>query len=450
VKAVVRVAAGNFLEMYDFMVFGYYAAAIGRTFFPRGNELAQLMSAFATFGVGFLMRPLGAVLLGAYVDRHGRRAGLILTLALMSVGTVSIAVVPGYAVIGVAAPLLVVAGRLLQGLSAGVELGGVSVYLSEIATPGHKGFYVSWQSASQQCAVVFAATVGVVLSSSLTPAQMVSFGWRIPLLVGCTIIPVLFLLRRSLQETDEFLARKRRPSTREIIASLGANWTLVVRGALLVTMSNVSFYTITTYTPTFGRSVLHLADRDSLIVTLCVGMSNFLWLPLAGALSDRVGRRPILIVSTVLAILTAYPALAWAVASPSFSRLLIVELWLSVIYSGYNGALIVYLTEIMPAEVRASGFSLAYSLSAALFGGFTPYISTWLIGRTHNQAMPAVWLMFAAVIGLSASLMSRRTAQESGDSASPELTPAGSRGSTPDWPRVAPGRSSGLPAEKPL
>ena len=156
-KAVLRVSAGNFLEMYDFMVFGYYAAAIGRTFFPKANDLAQLMSAFATFGAGFLMRPLGALILGAYVDKHGRRAGLILTLALMSLGTVSIAVVPGYAVIGVAAPLLVVVGRLLQGFSAGVELGGVSVYLSEIATPGHKGFYVAWQSASQQCAVVFAA-----------------------------------------------------------------------------------------------------------------------------------------------------------------------------------------------------------------------------------------------------------------------------------------------------
>jgi metabolite-proton symporter len=412
VKAVVRVAAGNFLEMYDFMVFGYYAAAIGRTFFPKASDIAQVMSAFATFGVGFLMRPLGALLLGAYVDKHGRRAGLILTLALMSVGTVSIAVVPGYAAIGVAAPLLVVAGRLLQGFSAGVELGGVSVYLSEIATPGHKGFYVAWQSASQQCAVVFAAAIGVLLSSLLTKAQMGSFGWRIPLLVGCCIIPFLFLLRRSLAETDEFLARKRHPSTSEIMASLCANWKLVVRGTMLVTMTTVSFYMITTYTPTFGRSVLHLADRDSLIVTLSVGVSNFLWLPLSGALSDRIGRRPILIFCAILGILTAYPALAWAVASPSFSRLLIVELWLSFVYGGYNGALIVHLTEIMPAQVRASGFSLAYSLATALFGGFTPYIATWLIDRTQNQAIPGVWLMFAAAAGLIASLLSNRMSLE--------------------------------------
>ncbi len=219
--SVVRVASGNFLEMYDFMVFGYYATAIGKTFFPNDNPFLSLMLALGTFGVGFLMRPLGAIVLGAYMDRHGRRRGLILTLALMSIGTVSIAVLPGYAAIGVIAPVLVVTGRLLQGFSAGVELGGVSVYLAEIATPGHKGFYVSWQSASQQCAVVFAAILGVALSSHLTPVQMTQWGWRMPLLVGCLIIPFLFLLRRSLNETEEFLSR-RRPSTSEILRSLGS------------------------------------------------------------------------------------------------------------------------------------------------------------------------------------------------------------------------------------
>ncbi len=168
---MVRVSSGNFLEMYDFMVFGYYASAIGNAFFPGGNPFVSLMLSLMTFGAGFLMRPLGAIVLGVYTDRHGRRAGLILTLGLMSIGIISIACTPGYATIGLLAPLLVLTGRLLQGFSAGMELGGVSVYLAEIATPGHKGFYVSWQSASQQVAVMFAALLGVVLSSVLPPQK---------------------------------------------------------------------------------------------------------------------------------------------------------------------------------------------------------------------------------------------------------------------------------------
>src|SRR5213078_1176917 len=189
VWSVVRVSSGNFLEMYDFMVFGYYASAIGNAFFPSGNPFLSLMLSLMTFGVGFLMRPLGAIVLGAYTDHHGRRAGLVLTLSLMSVGILSIACMPGYATIGLLAPLLVVVGRLLQGFSAGMELGGVSVYLSEIATPGNKGFYVSWQSASQQAAVIFAALLGVLLNATLSAADMKAWGWRVPLLVGCLILP---------------------------------------------------------------------------------------------------------------------------------------------------------------------------------------------------------------------------------------------------------------------
>ena len=404
IMAVIRVASGNFLEMYDFMVFGYYAAAIGRAFFPLSNAFASLMLSLATFAVGFLMRPLGALVLGAYIDRRGRRTGLMLTLGLMSVGTLSIACVPGYKTIGLLAPVLVVAGRLLQGFSAGVELGGVSVYLAEIATPGHKGFYVSWQSASQQCAVIFAAVLGVALSSNLSDQQMTDWGWRVPLLIGCLIIPLLFILRRSLAETEEFLARKR-PTISEILHSLMANWGIVLLGMMLVTMTTVSFYLITAYTPTFGRAVLHLANRGNLIVTLCVGLSNLFWLPIMGALSDRTGRRWLLIGCTALALLTAYPSLAWLVTSPSFTRLLTVELWLSFLYGSYNAAMVVYLTEIMPAHVRASGFSIAYSLATAIFGGSTPAICTYLIHSTGNHAIPGVWLSFAAISGLIAVLL---------------------------------------------
>jgi MFS family permease len=402
---VVRVSVGNFLEMYDFMVFGYYAAAIGRAFFPNRSDYASLMLSFMTFGTGYLMRPLGAMVLGAYIDRQGRRKGLLLTLGLMAVGTISIGCMPGYATLGLVAPLLVVAGRLVQGLSAGVEIGGVSVYLAEIAPPGRKGFYVSWQSGSQQVAVMFAAVLGIVLASTLAPAEMREWGWRIPLLIGCVLLPFLFLLRRSLSETGEFLARRRRPSAPEVWRTVARNWRLIVLGMMLTTTTTVTFYLITAYMPTYGSSVLHLSTRQSMLVTLCAGVSNFFWLPVMGTLSDRIGRRPLLAVFSLLALTTAYPALAWLVGQPSFPRLLAVALWFSTIFGSYNGAMVVFLTEIMPAEVRASAFSLAYSLAAGIFGGFTPAVSTFLIHRTGNPAMPGAWLALAGAMGLTATVL---------------------------------------------
>jgi MFS family permease len=267
---------------------------------------------------------------------------------------------------------------------------------------------VSWQNASQQWAVVFAALLGVALSSSLTQAQMDAWGWRVPLLVGCLIVPFLFLIRKSLAETGEFLSRKRHLSTGETVRSLATNWRVLALASMLVAMSTSSFYLITAYTPTFGRSVLHLADVGSLIVTVCAGVSNFLWLPVMGALSDRVGRRPILFCSTILMLLTAYPALSWLTGAASFSRLLSVELWLSFLYASYNAAMVVYLTELVPAEVRTSGFSLSYSVAAAIFGGFTPAICTYFIQRTGNPAAPGLWLSFTAAIGLATTLLSGR------------------------------------------
>lgn len=404
-STVLRVTSGNFLEMFDFFLYGFYATYISNTFFPSSNEYASLILTFATFGAGFLMRPLGAVILGAYIDQIGRRKGLIVTLGIMALGTVLIAFVPGYATIGIAAPLLVLVGRLLQGFSAGVELGGVSVYLSEMATPGNKGFYVSWQSASQQVAIMASAIIGYLLSQSLTPAQIGAWGWRIPFFIGCMIVPVIFVIRRSLQETDEFLARKHHPTFREILASIGANWRVVLAGMMMVVMTTVSFYLITVYTPTFGKSVLKLSTADSLLTTFCVGMSNFFWLPIMGALSDKVGRKRVLIIFTVLPILTAYPIMSWLVANISFENLLVTELWLSFMYASYNGAAVVALTEVMPAHVRTVGFSLAYSLATAVLGGFTPMLSTWLIESTGDKAAPGYWMTFAALCGLTSAFM---------------------------------------------
>jgi MHS family citrate/tricarballylate:H+ symporter-like MFS transporter len=321
----------------------------------------------------------------------------------MASGTILIAFVPGYATIGVLAPLLVVLGRLLQGFSAGVELGGVSVYLAEMATPGNKGFYVSWQSASQQVAVVFAALLGYGIANLMAPEAASAWGWRIPFFIGCAIVPFLYMVRRKLQETPKFAARKVHPTTAQIFGTLGANWPIVLGGVAMVIMTTVSFYLVTVYTPTFGRSVLKLTESEALLATIAVAASNFVWLPLSGVMSDRIGRKPILLAFAVLGLLTAYPALAWLVRAPTFDRMLAIELWLSFIYAWYNGAMVVALTEIIPASVRTSGFSLAYSLATTL-GGSSLLISTWLIAHTGDKAAPGYWMSFAALCGLIATL----------------------------------------------
>ena len=404
-STVIRVTSGNFIEMYDFFLFGFYATYISKAFFPAASEYASLMLTFATFGAGFLMRPLGAIFLGGYIDRIGRRKGLVLTLSIMATGTALVAFIPSYASIGLLAPLLVLLGRLLQGFSAGVELGGVSVYLSEMATPGHKGLYVSWQSASQQAAIIFSAALGYFLNETISQEVMSDWGWRIPFFIGCMIIPVVFQIRRSLQETEAFLAEKHHPTFKEILQTLVINWQIVFAGMMLIVMTTVSFYLITVYTPTFGKSVMKLSIVDSLLITFFVGLSNFIWLPVMGALSDRIGRWPIMGLFSGLALLTAYPTLSWLVANPSYEHMLAVELWLSFLYGSYNGATVAALTEIIPARIRTTGFSLAYSLATALFGGFTPLVSTWLIENTGDKASPGYWMAMAGGMGLLSTFL---------------------------------------------
>jgi len=416
IRAVIRVASCNFIEAYDFIVYGYYANYIAATFFPAANEFASLMLSLVTFGAGYLMRPLGAIVLGSYMDRKGRKKGLILTLSLMAVGTLSIAVTPGYAQIGLMAPLLIVAGRLLQGLSAGAEFGGVAIYLSEIATPGRHGFYCAWQAVSQQVAVVFAALFGFGLTAIVPPEQMTLWGWRIPLLAGIVAIPLILWLRRSLEETEAFKHRRHVRTMSEVLRILGVHWKLVANGVALTVMTTTSFYLITAYTPTYARQALHMGSSEVFLVTLLVGLSNLAWLPVGGVLTDRFGARPLMLLVTMAALITAYPAMVWLVDDPSFSKLLAVLLLYSVYFGLYNGALIPLLAEIMPAEVRTAAFSLAFVTATAIFGGFTPAICTYLIELTANRAAPALWLSLAAAISLAAAfiLPAVQSARETG------------------------------------
>src|SRR6516164_5464945 len=405
IGAMLRATSGNFLEQFDFFLFGFYASAIAKAFFPSSSETASLLNTFGVFWLGALMRPVGAIVLGAYIDRIGRRQGLIVTLAIMAAGTVVIAFCPSYATIGVAAPVIVLLGRLLQGFSAGVELGGVSVYLSEIATPGNRGFYTSFQSSSQQVAIFVAAILGFILSEAMPADMVTAWGWRIPFFIGCLIIPLIFFLRRTLEETPAFLAMKKHPTAGEVFASALANWRIVILGMMIAVLTTTTFYFITVYTPTFGKTVLKLSTRDALLVTLLVAVTNFIWNPVGGAVSDRIGRKPVLIGIATLSLLTAYPALHWLVTAPTFGKLLAVQMMFSFYFGTYSGTMLGALVEIVPAHVRTTCFSIAFALAAGIFGTSTPFVATKLIETTHgDKASPAYWLMFGAALGIIAAL----------------------------------------------
>src|SRR6516165_8634853 len=405
IGAMLRATSGNFLEQFDFFLFGFYASAIAKAFFPSTNETASLLNTFGVFWLGALMRPVGAIVLGAYIDKIGRRQGLIVTLAIMAVGTVVIAFCPSYATIGIAAPIIVLVGRLLQGFSAGVELGGVSVYLSEIATPGNRGFYTSFQSSSQQVAIFAAAILGYVLSEIMPAETVTAWGWRIPFFVGCLIIPLIFFLRRTLEETPEFLAMKKHPTAGEVFASAVANWRIVILGMMIAVLTTTTFYFVTVYTPTFGKTVLKLSTQDALLVTLLVAVTNFIWNPVGGAVSDRIGRKPVLLTIAGLSLVTAYPALHWLVTAPTFGKLLAVEMMFSFYFGVYSGTMLGALVEVVPSHVRTTCFSLAFALAAALFGTFTPFAATGLVALTGNKASAGFWLMSAAACSMIATLM---------------------------------------------
>jgi MHS family citrate/tricarballylate:H+ symporter-like MFS transporter len=290
----------------------------------------------------------------------------------MAFGMLTITLTPGYSYIGIFAPILVLIGRLIQGVAAGVELGGVSIYLAEIAPPNQRGFYVSWQSASQQLAVVAAALIGYLLTKYITNDQMNSFGWRIPFLIGCFIVPFVFYQRRNLKETEAFNSRAEKLTMHQIFSSALSSYKIILLGSTLVMFTTVMFYMITAYTPTYGKSMLNFSSTNAFMVTAFVGISNFILLPIMGIVSDKVGRIKPLIFFSVLGVISAYPLLYLLATAPSFGKFLFVELFFSFIFAGYNGSMVVALTEIVDKSTRTIGFSLAYSLATAIYGGFTP------------------------------------------------------------------------------
>ncbi len=409
-KAAIRALSGNFLEVYDYVIYGFYATYIAAVFFPTNSAFLSLMLSLTTFGIAAVARPFGAIVLGSYMDRKGRRAGLLLTLGLMAIGAITITVMPGYAVMGIVAPVVIVCARLIQGFAFGVESAGVIVYLAEIATPRNRGFYVSWQTASQGLTAMLAASLGFALAASLSTEQMASWGWRVPFLIGCLVIPVLFWLRSSLEETEAFLKSRHPQGTGEVLRVLAAHWPVMLIALGMQIFTTTIFYLITVYTPTFGGQVLHLPPLGNLLVTFCVGLALFILIPIGGALSDRIGRMPLVIVAPFLVLITVFPAMSWLIAAPSFGGLLVVELWLAFLSAMHLAGLAPLFAEIMPAKARTSGMALVVSLGSGFFGSFTPAINTLLIEMTGNRAAPALWITFTAAIGLASALAAMRFA----------------------------------------
>lgn len=401
VKPIVQVGAGNALEIYDFMVYGYYARYISQAYFPSDNEYVSLMLTLMTFALGFFARPFGAIILGSYTDRHGRRKGLIMALSLMSIGIMCVACTPSYASIGIAAPIIVILGRLLQGFSAGAELGGVVVYLAEIAPRNRRAFYTCWQAGSQQFAVMAASIVGLVLLNTMSTEALHDWGWRIPLLLGCAVIPLMFWLRSNLQETEVFAKKKTTPTMREICGSLVSGWRVILTCMGMVAMATVTAQIVTTYAPTFIKS-LNLGEHVGFITLFFVGLSILFWLPITAMIADRVNRRTMLIVVTLAAAITAWPMLSWLAAEPTVTKFVVFELWFSFIYASYSSVQVAAMVELVPAHARTSGYSFAQAVAAAVLGGLTPAICTWLNHTFDSNAMVGVWLGLNALLSLIA------------------------------------------------
>lgn len=400
-RAVIAAAIGNGLEIYDFTVYSFFAATIGRLFFPASSPLASLLLSFATFGAGFVMRPLGAVLIGSMADRRGRKAALTLTIALMTAGTALIAFTPSYATIGVAATALVVFGRLLQGLSAGGEVGAASALLMESATQGRRCFLVSWQAATQGAAALLGALTGAAVSAALSPEALQSWGWRIPFMVGLLIAPVGIYIRRHLEETHT--ESRAHASLRAVIREHGRTLLL---GVFLMTSSTSSMYIMVFYMPTYLVNTVHMPQVTAFLAACVAGLTMLVMAPLFGRLADRLQRRkPLLIANSILSLCVMLPNFALLSSGPGLPLTLCCIALSVTIGSVGSGAGAAMMMEALPRHHRATGMSIMYSVGVTVFGGFAPLIVTWLIATTGSRMAPAGYLFCASAISFAALLL---------------------------------------------
>ncbi len=394
-RYIFAATAGNALEFYDFLTYALFAIQIGHAFFPASTAYGSLMLSLATFGAGFATRPIGGIVLGIYADRAGRKPAMMLCLTLIGASMVAMALIPPYARIGLAAPILAVIARLLQGFSLGGEIGSNTAFLSEAASPERRGAVVSWQGASQLMALIAGSLVGVVLTAILPPALLDAYGWRIALLLGAAAVPFGLWLRTHLPETLPAPA----PSTPGAAMRLTpAHWRIMVLGLIVLAAGTIGSY-IVTYIATYAQHTLHLPARAGFLAELIGYAVSVPSVLLGGRLSDRYGRWPINVWGNLALLAGIYPIFAWIVAAPSEGSLIAGTTFLSAASMFPFGCLCACLTEALPAQVRSRGFGTVYSLSIALFGGTTQLVVTWLIHLTGSSIAPAWYLVGATAAG---------------------------------------------------
>lgn len=400
-KAIAAITIGSGLEFYDFSVYSFFATLIGRQFFPVESTLGQLLLSLATFGVGFGMRPIGGLVLGAYADRAGRKPAMMLTLWLMALGSLLFTIAPTYAQIGLFAPLLIVLARLIQGFAIGGEVGASTAMLMEYADDKSRGFYGSWQLFSQGLSFLLGALVALALSSSLSPEALENWGWRVPFALGMLVIPVGIYIRRHLKETAAEPGHEGLSSVRVIFSGYRR---LIVTGVLLVIGSTASSYIVLDYMTNYTVTVLHLPMTMG-TTAACLGalvqISLSIW---AGRLSDRIGRRRTIALGSIPMLLLIYPAFILMNRFPTLGTLLAVSLVTTLLLVLITVPTLVLITELFPRAIRATGLSIIYCLGVSVFGGFAQFFATGLIGLTGNNNAPALYVMAClclTLIGLS-------------------------------------------------
>ncbi|WP_247894466.1 MFS transporter [Azospirillum sp. B510] len=418
---ILALSIGNAVELYDFTIYSFFSLTIGKLFFPVQTAYGPLLLALLTFGVGFVVRPLGGIIIGAYADRAGRKPALVLTISLMALGTLLIGLCPTYAQIGVAAPVAIVIGRVLQGFSAGGEIGVATTVLMEMGSPARRGLRVSWQMVSQGAAALLGALSGYLLSTHLPAEALEAWGWRLPFLAGLLILPVGLYLRRLLPET----ARPDRSGRAVLAELLSDHRSRLAAGVLMIAGGTASTYVNIYYMPTYLIRIVGLPSRTAFLTGCVAGVTMVLVAPLAGLLSDRIDRRrPFVAWSALISMCLTYPAFRVLSHGPGVPAALAVAGLLIAFNAIGAGSCLLLLMENFPARVRASGLSIVYSAGVAIFGGFAQFIVTWLISITGDPISPAWYVSACALATLLACTRMRevRSLPRLDATAGPELS----------------------------